>query len=63
MVWFVDRQGIRTTYDLDSGRLKQYPLWVEYQERFTRHKWPDKEASAYEADEDWEPWPNGPPAR
>ena len=63
MVRSGDCQGIRTIFDPETKRLKQFTLWGSYMERFSRDSYPDGD-SAWEADDlhrvVWPPivWPD-----
>jgi hypothetical protein len=49
MGWSMDRQGIRTSFDRESGRLKQVELSGSRRERVSLRTYPD-ELSAREAE-------------
>ena len=63
MVRSRDRHGIRTIFDPETKRLKQFTLWGSYMERLSRDSYPDED-SAWEADDlhrvVWPPivWPD-----
>ena len=53
----IDRQGIRTIFDHETKRLKQFTLWGPYLERFSRDVYPGED-TAWEADDlDKVVWP------
>jgi hypothetical protein len=49
MSWSIDRHGVRTTFDHDSKRLKQFELSGRRRERFSLNTYPD-ELTAREAE-------------
>jgi hypothetical protein len=49
MSWSIDRHGVRTTFDHDSKRLKQFELSGRCRERFSLNTYPD-ELTAREAE-------------
>jgi hypothetical protein len=49
MSWSIDRHGIRTVFDHDSKRLKQFELSEPHRGRFSLDTYPD-ELTARESD-------------